>query len=236
MARCALILVAVIAGGQAARAQPAETDALVDPGWADPFFSTYLEQDSAETALTGSAVEFSLPVLGFAAESAPGDLALPLGDRLGAAIEAWPTCAEAEPDVVTIPADPDDAAGLDLGSWFTSTYDFGCLQIVVEGDRNRPDPALAPAPEAALESGAIEISRHDENAGFVLDSEGNTRAAPTALEGPPPGEALISYTRGNLVYGITVSCMRESAAFCASNGALRALVGELSPVAGRPQQ
>lgn len=234
MTRCALILVAFIASGHAAKAQPSETEALVDPDWSDPFFSTYLEEGSTKSALTDSAVEFSLPVLGFGA--AAGELALPLGDRLGAAIEAWPACAPAEPDTVTIPADPDDAAGLELGTWFTSTYDFGCLQIVVEGDRNRPDPALAPAPEAALESGAIEISRHDENAGFVLDGEGHTRAAPTALEGPPPGEALISYTRGNLIYGITVSCTRESAAFCASNGALRALVGELSPVAGRPQQ
>jgi hypothetical protein len=228
----ALLSVILVFEGGALIAQESSPGALIDPGWDDPFFANYLQQQG--TRLSNEAVSFSLPVLGFPTTGAPGPETLepPLGDRLAATVEAWPACANDQPSVVTVPNKPEQAAGLELGTWFTSTYDYGCLQIVVEGDRNLPDPALISKPAPVPQSGSIEISRLDENDGAALNAEGNELIAPNSRR--PYGDVLIGYTRGNLVYTITVSCGPESEVFCSSDSALRALVGQLTPLAGRP--
>lgn len=231
MKRYLLVPLFAAAAGSAA-AQAPTTDTLVDPGWNDAFFAPYVAQPRDDAAFTANSVTFSLPVLGFP-DAGPGGLAEPLGERLRASLSQWPACASPQPEVVTVPANATQSAGLEPGSWFASTYDFGCLQIVIEGDRNPPDAALVPERDALPESGTIVISRQDENAGYSIDEAGRALMIPG--ENQPLGEVLIAYTRGNLTYGITVSCGPESGAFCSDNGGLRALVGELVPIAGRPQ-
>jgi hypothetical protein len=208
---------------------------LIDPDWEDPFFADYIAQNRAGFARESAAVSFSLPVLGF----------LPAGDvtenaafaavdlNLAGTVSGWPECAAESPEITTVPQTPEQAAGLEPGTWFTSTYDFGCLQVIIEGDRNRPDPALVPQPDALPESGTVEITVFDENAGAVLDAEGRATDSGAQLS-EPASEPLINYTRGNIVYTITVSCAPESRSFCNNNGALRDLSGQLVPVAGHP--
>ncbi|RWO88574.1 hypothetical protein [Mesorhizobium sp.] len=226
----------------AGAAMPSFAQELADPGWDDPFFSSYLERERSrplDASPPNDGVSFSLPVLGFATQGAPGagDAAPPIGGplsaRLKSAIPEWPACATASPKVTTVPETPEQAAGAAPGTWFTSTYDFGCLQIVIDGDRNEPDEAFANAAEEAPESGSIELAYQNENAGESIDAEGNV-----ASPGVPPkieqNEVVISYARGNLVYGVTVSCQTGSESLCASRPALEALTGQLIPVAGRP--
>lgn len=228
------VIGSVTAAGNVGSLNAASTDGLIDPGWDDAYFEAYRALSAPDAAFSENTINFSLPVLGFRdALAGPDSLAKPLGERMQTALPGWPACAAASPKVVTIPANASQSAGLQLGTWFSSTYDFGCVQVVVEGDRNLPDRSLVPEAGELPESGTIVIAREDENAGASVDPEGNanlTSAAPPAL-----GDVVISYTRGNLTYGITVSCSAEGASFCANNGALRALVGELVPVAGRPQ-
>jgi hypothetical protein len=243
-----MLKVHMVAGGLlatlllAGAAMPASAQELVDPGWSDPFFSNYLEKERSrpiDEAPPMGGVSFSLPVLGFETQGAPGigDAAQPIGGplstRLKTAIAEWPACATAAPKVTTVPATAEQSAGAAPGSWFTSTYDFGCLQIVIEGDRNEPDESFANAAEEAPESGSIDLAYQNENAGESIDAEGNVASlwAPPKVE---QNEVVVSYARGNLVYGVTVSCQEGSESLCASRAALEALTSQLIPVAGRP--
>lgn len=231
----AALVATAFAGASGAAVAQGESEKLLDPGWNDPFFADYLERQGTDAAPSLGGVRFSLPVLGFSRSPSGTDAApeFPLGQQLAAVIPSWPACAKGRPKTVTLPSVPEQAAGVEPGTWFTSTYDFGCLQIVVEGDRNSPDPAVAPDPEPAPESGAISIVYQDENAGVPLDTNGD--AAP-ALETPAAGGMpIISYTRGGLTYAITVACTPPSQSLCADSGALRTLTERLVPVAGRPQ-
>lgn len=223
----------VSCAGFAAAAAASE---LFEPDWKDPYFAHYLEKIREGVPVSGG-IDFSLPVLGFSTVGAPGAVEVaeaPLGDRLDRTVPAWPACAKQTPEVVTVPNQSDQAAGLPLGTWYTSTYDFGCVEVVVEGDRNTPDIALVPQRDAPSENGEIEITNQDENAGMAVDEEGHVVQVP---EDPDTvlGPAVASYARGNLTYTITVACSAQSQALCASHGDVRALVEQLVPLAGRPQ-
>ena len=208
---------------------------LLDPGWGDPFFRGYLEQRSARSA-TSSGIDFSLPVLGFSQVGPPGNVTertAPVRSKFSQLMATWPACANDTPEVTTVPTGQEQSAGLPSGSWYTSTYDFGCVEIVVEGDQNTPDASLVRDRDAPRESGDIQIVRQDENAGTTVDEEG--RSMPLGGSSKLAGPVVISYTRGNLTYGVTISCSTpQSEALCENNGDLRALVNQLVPIAGQP--
>lgn len=208
----------------------------IDPGWDDPFFAEYLARRSADAA-SGRArgeVRFSIPVIGFQAEQRGADASLgTLQARLASEVHNWPQCAASNAaSVVTVPENSDQAAGTQLGTWFTSTYDFGCLQIVVEGDGNVTDPSFDSQAGITPESGTIEINRNDENAGVRLDQEGRELTGDQA--NGTQGQPEVTYTRGNLTYTVTVSCQAESQSFCDSDQSIRSLIAQLEPIAGEP--
>ena len=208
----------------------------IDFGWDDPFFGKYLARRNADAASGRSrgGVRFSIPVIGFEAESSGADASLgTLQAQLASEVRNWPRCAASNPvSFVTVPENADQAAGSKVGSWFTSTYDFGCLQVVVEGDGNVTERGFDSQAGSTPESGTIEISRNDENSGVRLDQEG--RELPGDQAGGIQGQPEVTYTRGNLTYTVTVSCQMESLSFCGSDQSIRSLIEQLKPIAGEP--
>lgn len=207
----------------------ASQEALLDAGWDDTFYAQYLRTRAIASRSIGG-IRFSLPVLGFER----GDSARGLdvtSARLGRRAPKWPACASKEPVQTVVPRSPDQAVGSELGTWYVATSDFGCLKVVIEGDRrdtgNQSRGAFTP------ESGSITVDRPDENDGAPLDQEGRLSAdgAFGLVQKPFP---LISYTRGNLTYSITVACEMAALEFCADDPSLEAMVRELLPVAGSP--
>ncbi|RWN27583.1 hypothetical protein [Mesorhizobium sp.] len=190
--------------------------------------------------MPGDEIAFSLPVfglpgLGEAAPAVDGSAAVPL--RM--AVTSWPDCAAAVPEITTVPAKPEQAAGLEPGTWYVRTFDFQCVEIVVEGDRNLPDSAAVGNQAREVgESGSIVIEHFDENAEAEIDAQGETvptrgDAAPAL---PDKGMPVIAYTRGNLTYSFTVVCSADdSRAFCDDEQGLRELVQQFTVIAGQPQ-
>ncbi len=211
--------------GLAAPAFSQET--LQAPGWDDPVFSDYVARHGARIgeAADSPGVDFTLPVLGLLsvetgnAAAAPDDAAPQL--PLSMTMPGWPECAAAEPEIVTIPETMDQLAGAPEGSWYVRSFDFGCLGLILEGDRTVPDARVTNAAPMPEESGTLRISRFIEDGGAI----------DPALAGQP----TIALSLGGLVYSLTVECRSEEAwPFCADDDALRSLVRELVVVDGSP--
>lgn len=238
---------ATLAGFAAMVVSPAVAqEALSDPGWSDPAFAQYLDAlkatdatDSAASAPFG--VAFSLPVLGLPAVE-PGNAAasqLRAGAQpmpLGASVADWPACAAANPAITTIPETPDQSAGIEPGSWYVRTLDFGCVVLVIEGSRSAPPSDGAAASPELQESGAMTIEYFDENAGQTQDEEGRVVEGIAAQELPDRGSPTIGIALGGLTYGMTVECLvPESRGFCNSEKGLRELTRQLTVVDGQPE-
>lgn len=224
---------------------------LIDPGWDDPAFEHYLsviesldgtDRDAITKGLVAASdnVTFTLPVLGFAAIERPNGLRDGLvnpdlgPEALGANIPDWPECAETLPEIVTIPSDREMAEGTRIGSWYVRTIDYGCMQIVLEGDRN-PLPNGFAKPELG-ESGSIEIDWFDENDGTEVDHEGHVQhtdslQSDVRLRGVPNATITI----GSLQYGMSIYCNDfETLAFCNNKTAIELLAQRLTVVGGEP--
>ncbi|MBB2720287.1 hypothetical protein [Rhizobium sophoriradicis] len=220
---------------------------LQDVGWNDPYFAPYVARArnlsisrSDRAAILGSNVLFSIPVFGLSGVEKLSPLsnewrvAIPLRPRL----TSWPDCASTKPIVTTVPETDAQAAGLTPGSWYVRTFDFGCLQIVVEGDRNAPDKAALGSDQRSTppESGTIEIRYEKENGNIEFDEAGRSIVPGAVSASQDRGAPVISYARGNLIYSFTIVCSQaESRPFCNDEASLRNLVAEFDVVAGQPQ-
>lgn len=235
-------MVVLIGAAADVRAQ----SALVDPGWEDPAFSAYVDRADARSALGERAISeeivdgaFSLPVLGLAEVEGEGRDRSGLGGTpfdpaaFAADVPDWPDCAAELPKIETVPKDPARTPGSPPGSWYVRNFDFGCIHLSIEGDRNASPPGVASREFG--DSGAIAVSSVDENAGEAMDAEGRS----ALLEATPglvtPVNASIAIKLGNLVYGLEVECLApEAYALCRNVAALTLLAQKLQVVGGRP--
>ncbi|WP_143744637.1 hypothetical protein [Mesorhizobium prunaredense] len=231
----------VIATGSAAQG-------LRDVGWTDTYFNSYRSAFRAPGAAAAepgagpsepsTSIVWLLPVLGIlgTGENAPGATAGPI-PTLKNRVPDWPACTTEKPQIKTVPETVEQAAGLIPGSWYVRTINFGCIKLVLEGNRNEPDPAAAPAGQVQ-ESGTTELNFHDENAGTAIDPEGNllNQVGPTGAPAvKDKGTPVLTVTLGNLPYSLTVDCVTpESRTFCNSESGLRALGKQLVVIAGDP--
>jgi hypothetical protein len=199
-------------------AEPALAD-LLTPDWNSAPARAYLERDrAAEPASTragtssggGEQRALSLPVIGFfpgfnAAQLPPADQ-----DRLinqtGTATLDWPSCAVA-------PAAPGPVVRDDSGTWFTQNYDFGCVHVSINGDRNTDD---TDANRARLPDG--------DAVGTVDDETDSGKA----------GSLTIRVNRFGLPYLVSIECYDEIKALCQPNGPWQSLINRLSIVGGTP--
>ncbi len=231
---------------------PASAQELLDPGWNDPVFAKYIstledrsgtDRDAVSVGLVdsdGSQVEFSLPILGFAAvEREDADRSgldgVPFDPKsLGEGIPDWPDCANQAPIVTTIPLEPEDVLGVPIGSWYVRSFDYGCMEVTLEGDQNPIANGFAQT--ARKDSGTIEIDWFDENDGVTLDTTGRELEA-GAIEGTviPRGVPTLRIYLGNLVYGMEIYCIELSTfPFCNNGEAIRSLAKRLTVVGGQP--
>jgi hypothetical protein len=198
--------------------------ALTTPDWSAPEAARFLDETRGrlvdpsalgEGADPRAPSRLSLPVLalrpGFtepAPPPQPGALVDPGLDTSGVA--SWPACA--------IRAVAPAFASDDSGDWYAQTYDFGCVTIVIAGDR-RTDVA---APDALRE----ELADRVGDVVTVVDEEDD-----------PDAVNSLSYdiVRLNTPYVVTVECAAEATAFCKDRAAHRAILSRLVIVAGRPR-
>src|SRR5262249_34852088 len=113
----------------------------------------------------------------------------------------WPDCAAASPQV--------DHVRDETGSWYTDTYNFGCLFLVVTGDRafnpNLKIPSATPkAPDC--------------EAGL------RTQSAPV---GDREGRFEVQVLLNRVPYTITGQCLEEARDFCSDRSAQCGLVDRL---------
>jgi len=236
---CATLCWSVVTGAAAQE--------LRDVGWTNTYFDAYRSavqgrseapQPGGGPAEGGSSMVWLMPVFGIlgTGEDAPGATAGPV-PPLQERVPDWPGCAGGDPQIKTVPATAEQAAGLVPGSWYVRTFDFGCVVLVLEGDRNAPDPSAGPGGELQ-ESGTVELSFYDENAGAVMDPDGNElpQSDPTrAPQVTDRGKPILTITIGNLPYSLTVDCVTpESRSFCNSEAGLRSLAEQLVVIAGDP--
>lgn len=237
----ALLMVFLLSSGDRLAAQE-----LLDVGWSDPYFASYRNKTRSiqsmsgadRRAVLGSEVAFTLPVFGLSGvekrsrSANEWSIAAPLRDKL----KTWPVCASDNVSVTTIPETADQAAGAPLGSWYVRTFDFGCMEIIVEGDRNVRDKAAAGSQRQSLsESGKIDIHYEKENGDAKVDQDGRSVPSDALSAIPDQGTPVIAYSRGYLVYSFTVVCSQpETKAFCNDRQSLETLVTEFNVVEGQP--
>lgn len=203
---------------------------LIDPGWEDPLFATYLEDPDARRGnLLGTSgglgagvdesIVFSLPVFSL---QGSGEVTGGLGAGdvdIRQTVPGWPGCAAREPSIITVPEVAAQSAGLKPGSWYSRTLDYGCIVAVIEGDQNQPD----------LTAGS-RVPGLERSGNSVVTYQGGDADEP--LVGGIP---TIGLRAGNLVYSMTVYCVNsQSLQFCADEGSLMALPRALVVVAGLP--
>ncbi|MBQ0822677.1 hypothetical protein KBI52_21045 [Microvirga sp. HBU67558] len=198
--------------------------ALVTPDWSDPAASRYLEKRNSgalppsplEEGLAEPSPQFSLPVLGlregFAAAEPGLDPAGGFIDPLSMApdVEWWPKCAatNAKPDFA---ADPN-------GTWYSATFNFGCITVVVAGDRNSDSQVPAELRD--------ELSERRGDVASPLDEDDD-----------PDSVLSVTYeiVRFNVPYVVTIECTKESASFCRNRSAHQVLLARLSILQGDPR-
>ena len=212
---------------------------LIEPDWSDPFFSAYLRSNAEQAALDDPGqIQFTIPILGFDQPHEEEGDALPVGLELQEHVNGWPACAVMDPEVTVVPESLEQVADLEPGTWFTSSYDFECIQVVIEGDRNRPEFEAVVSDSLERTSGDIEIDYFNENGSGIVsteDLEGRTIVEDRWARLVGVRQPHIRYWRGNLVYGVMVSCIPASEAFCSDEAGLRQLVERLVPIGGMPR-
>ncbi|MGN7867626.1 hypothetical protein [Paracoccus sp. 22332] len=209
---------------------------FLDPGWGDPAFSDYLDRaggrvlgdDGLGRAIVG--ISASLPILGFPEIEGESADRSALGTDFDPAafvedIPDWPACASPTPEIKNV--------GDETGAWYVRNLDFGCVQMIIEGDRTAPPPQFSG--RSLEDSGTIEVTVYDENAGVPIDAEGRSDILTVDPAEIPPGTAGASIVLGNLVYGLQVSCVDPTAyALCRNTEASRRIAGKLRVVGGAP--
>lgn len=197
---------------------------LTTPDWSAPEAARFLD-DTRGRLVDPSALgegadprapsRLSLPVLalrpGFteaAPAPPPGALVDPALDTSG--VSSWPACA--------IRAVAPAFASDDSGDWYAQTYDFGCVTIVITGDR-RTDTAV---PNALRE----ELADRTGDVVSVVDEEDQ-----------PDAVRSLSYDiiRLNTPYNVTFECLAEAVDFCRDRVAQQTILSRLIIVAGRPR-
>lgn len=209
---------------------------LLDPGWGDPAFRDYLDRAGGrmlgDNGLGRAIVDISasLPMLGFPeieGESADRAALGTAFDPVAFAedIPDWPACASPTPEIKSV--------GDESGAWYVRNLDFGCVQMIIEGDRTAPPPRFSG--RSLGDSGTIEVTVYDENAGVPIDAEGRSDILAVDPADIPPGMAVASIVLGNLIYGLQVSCVDPAAyALCRNTEASRRLAEKLRVVGGAP--
>ncbi len=218
VSRCVIVLVAVAAIAGSGRA--ADNNPLLIPDWND----ASLARARASFDRSGQA--------GAPQEQDDGRLSLPrwgLGkviDRPTAEERAvsrsegslssklqWPKCASK----VTATKHAVNAEG----TWYSDSYDYGCVQIAITGSR-----AYAPG-----------LSRPESKAN-VDDCSTSARRAPplsTREEGDTRGRFELNLSLNGLPYSIEGSCSKGALELCRSRAAQCAIVDRLVFLGGRPQ-
>ncbi|RXF73315.1 hypothetical protein [Hansschlegelia zhihuaiae] len=197
---------------------------LTTPDWSAPEASRFLEETRGRLVDPGALGEgadaraparLSLPVLGLrpgfteaSPPPQPGALVEPGLDTSG--IASWPACASR----AATPAFASD----DGGEWYAQTYDFGCVTIVVSGDR-RTDPNV---PNALVE----ELADRSGDVVSTVDEEDD-----------PAAVLSVSYdiVRLNVPYVVTIECAKEAAGLCRDRAGHQLVLSRLVIVAGRPR-
>ncbi|MDR9759349.1 hypothetical protein RJJ37_06830 [Rhizobium redzepovicii] len=191
-------------------AGPAFAD-LLAPDWNAAAAKTYLaRQGAAEPPGSGSAMAVSLPVIGFSSGFNDAELPPAARDKLinqaDTAPFAWPSCAVA-------PASPGPIVRDDTGTWFTQDYDFGCVHVSVNGDRNTDDS--------------------DQNRARIPDGDA-VGSVDDETDSGTAGSLTIRVNRFGLPYLVSIECYDEIKALCQPTGPWQSLINRLSIVGGTP--
>jgi hypothetical protein len=125
------------------------------------------------------------------------------------AIEWWPNCAKASADL--------QSARDSTGTWYFAQYDFGCITVVISGERNSSTETPGAAQEDLSDKVADSASAADEN----------NSGKPLSL--------TYSITRFHIPYQVTIECTEKSAEFCGDPAAQRRLLSRLSIIDGEPR-
>ncbi|TAW00050.1 hypothetical protein ELI24_17465 [Rhizobium ruizarguesonis] len=206
------LFVCLVAAGSAA--DPALADLLI-PDWNAAAAKAFLARDrAAEPGGTGSGggVEraLSLPVIGFfpgfnAAQLPPDDRDRLINQTDTAALD-WPSCA-------VTPSAPQPIVRDDSGTWFTQDYDFGCVHVSVNGDRN--------------------TDNSDANRARIPDGDG-VGSVDDETDSGTAGSLTIRVNRFGLPYLVSIECYDEIKALCQPDGPWQSLINRLSIVGGTP--
>ncbi|WP_085738169.1 hypothetical protein [Rhizobium sp. CIAT894] len=159
----------------------AAQETLLQPIWSAPVSARYLAAVdnsagfAAQSNEFGRLDSFSLPVIGLQDGFASGTPDPALTDAfIGKASQAapdekwWPSCAG--------PVPKPQLARDDTGTWYAGTYDFGCVQVTIMGDRSTSKPTSTQfsdelsEPRVDPSSPADESGDPDDVYSVVLDS------------------------------------------------------------------
>jgi hypothetical protein len=202
------LLVSTIVTGLTA--SPAFSD-LLTPDWNSPPARAYLERDrAAEPSTSDPGKPLNIPVIGFFPgfnEAQPSAvLREKLINRNDTAALNWPTCA-------VEPQQPTPIVRDESGTWFTQDYDFGCVLVSINGDRNTDDSdtSLARTPDGE----AVASVEDETNSGLA-------------------NSLTLTVNRFGLPYVVSIECFDEIKSLCQPSGPWQALINRLSIVGGTP--
>ena len=199
----------------------AQAGTLLNPDWSSPVARKYLSLHVAHAAQFEFTLsfephgprspDFSLPVLGLvrgfqAANPAQATSNLFIAPLTVSTMGWWPKCATEKPIV-------GNASDL-TRTWYSKSYDFGCLEVSISGDRNTSSDIPA----------SLRDDIHPTDDVFsVTDEGGNSTAIPPVT---------YDITRFGIPYSITIECYLESREFCRDFAAQKLLLDRLSIIQG----
>jgi hypothetical protein len=193
--------------------------ALLEPDWADPRLvqpRAAFERRARPRETTGERA-LSLPHWGFAQKIAHPDAderSRSLAPAAAAAASPFPSCAAEPPKVQTVRDE--------TGSWYTDSYDYGCLNISVSGDRNFDRALKPPVPEGAAVT--PDCPAQPQQVSPAEEEDSDTK-----------GSFELQITLNNLPYTISGQCFEGAEGFCRDRVAQCALVDRLIFMEGSQQ-
>ena len=197
---------------------------LVQPIWSAPAPAKYLADNSQSAGFATGSNEFgrldsfSLPVIGlqegFASKQPSQALADSfIGENAGSELAAkgdwWPLCAG--------PLPQPQLARDSSGTWYAGTYDFGCLQVTIVGDRGT---SQSPSQELSNE----------------LSEPSSNPSSPTDETGDPEDvySVVLDTVQFGVPYTLTIDCNDDSKSLCRDRGDQLVLLSRFTIRAGRP--
>jgi hypothetical protein len=123
----------------------------------------------------------------------------------------WPKCAAKAARV--------DHTTNDAGTWYSDTYDYGCIQIGITGNRAYA-PGLVPPNDAGSDDCSAEARQ--------------ARPLAANAEGDSNGRFELNLSLNGLPYSIEGSCSKDALGFCKSRAAQCGIVDRLILLGDQP--